>query len=167
MKLFLCWVVLLVSVGCLTVNTGPTPAAPTSVPAPTNTPSPTLTRAPTPTVTPTPTTMPAPTATPALTVPPTLAPTATPAPTTAPAPTGAPLHAEDLAPLVQRVRPAVVRVQQAGSVGSGVIFKTEGQEAYVLTNNHVVDNPRASTTVIVNDQTSYAATTLGQDNRPI
>ena len=68
MKWFLCWVVLLVSVGCLTVNTGPTPAAPTTVPAPTNTPTPTLTRAPTPTVTPTPTRVPAPTATPAVTV---------------------------------------------------------------------------------------------------
>ena len=98
-------------------------------------------------------------------VPTTLAPTTTPTPTTAPAPTGTPLHAEDLAPLVQRVRPAVVRVRQAGSVGSGVIFKTEGLEAYVLTNEHVIDNPRDSTTVIVNDQTSYVATILGQDMR--
>ncbi len=89
--------------------------------------------------------------------------TTTPVPTAtlAPAPTGAPLHAEHVSPLVRRVRPAVVRLRHAAGVGSGVIFKTEGQEAYVLTNDHVVDRRR--TTVTVNDQTEYVATILGQD----
>ena len=93
-------------------------------------------------------------------------PTSTPGPTPTLAPTNTPLplfmDSDMLTQMVQQVRPAVVRILAPNATGSGVIFEADGREAYILTNEHVVG--RASTvTVVVNDNTSYTATPLGQD----
>lgn len=52
-------------------------------------------------------------------------------------------------------------LQEAGS-GSGVVYKTEGGEAYVVTNNHVVDGSDA-VEVLFKDGTSVEAELVGAD----
>ncbi len=65
--------------------------------------------------------------------------------------------------MVRRARPAVVRIQSSAGGGSGVIFETQGQTAYVITNQHVVE--RASVvSVTVNDSATYQGTVLGTDS---
>ena len=66
--------------------------------------------------------------------------------------------------LVRQVRPAVVRVNYAGGVGSGIIFETDGRNAYILTNEHVVGTGRGIT-ITVNDRKGYSGTVLGKDTR--
>ena len=65
--------------------------------------------------------------------------------------------------MIARVRPAIVKVVNAsGGQGSGVIFKTDAQYAYVVTNQHVVR--RAPTVIVtVEDITEYTGTVLGVD----
>ena len=130
-------------------------AMPTATPVPTATalpmPTPTVTVVPSATLAPTPTPSPTPTATPTTT------PTATPRPTSTPAG-----EAEGLSDMVKRVRPAVVRIQTGTNEGSGVIFETQGQTGYVLTNFHVVERHR-NVSVVVNDATTYRGSILGGD----
>ena len=72
------------------------------------------------------------------------------------------LDSEMLVQLVQDVRPAVVRVRHGQGTGTGAIFEVDGDTAYILTNEHVIDSS-SSISVIVNDRTSYNATVVGKD----
>ena len=64
--------------------------------------------------------------------------------------------------LVTKVRPSVVRINNSGGVGSGVIFDTLDQTGFIVTNQHVVGLEEV-VTVTVNDSTSYDGTVLGVD----
>ena len=64
--------------------------------------------------------------------------------------------------MVKQVRPAVVRIQTSSGSGSGVIFETQGQTGYVVTNHHVVEGD-IQVSVIVNDSTTYSGAVLGTD----
>ena len=66
--------------------------------------------------------------------------------------------------LVERVRPAVVQVSHSYGSGTGVIFETNGRDAYILTNQHVIDRA-GHISVKVNDRTNYTATLLGLDSQ--
>ena len=116
-----------------------------------------------------PTATPTPTPTPTATPPPTPAatPTAVPTPTSQPTPTFAPSLTEDVedlsvAPMVKRVRPAVVLIQTGRGHGTGFIFKTEGGSAFIATNAHVVGT-QTTVTVTVRDTTRHNGTVLGRD----
>ena len=89
----------------------------------------------------------------------------TPEPTPTPTPTAAPTEVPDaeLSEMIKRVRPAVVRITTGSASGSGVIFETQGQTGYVITNQHVVDSYR-HVTVTVNDKTDYRGNVLGTDS---
>ena len=149
-----------------TERPAPTPY-PTPTPLPTVTPYPTYT--PVPTATPPPTPTPRPTTTPR--PPPTPLPTATPRPTATPQPTSTPHPtatprppAIDYSFIVDRVRPALVRFVTSSNdgFGSGFIFDTEGETAYVLTNAHVVAGRYDGLRVNVGDeQLQYRAVVLG------
>ena len=65
--------------------------------------------------------------------------------------------------MIQQVRPAVVRISTAGGTGSGVIFDTQGQTGYVITNHHVIEGA-SQVTVVVNDSDNYPGTVLGSDS---
>ena len=125
---------------------------PTPIPAPT--PVPTLLPAPTPMPTP----IPAPTPVP------TPRPTATPIPrpTATPIPTPTPTPVPNLSAMVDRVRPAVVRITSSAGTGSGVIFDTEGRTGYVVTNYHVVEGQQM-VNVTVNDSARFTGNVLGVD----
>lgn len=147
-----------------TIAVQPTPlprptATATPVPTPTPTPRPNDTPTPIPTATPipTPTPTPVPTATPR--------PTPTPRPTATPVPTATPPAASSLSEMVSRVRPSVVRIASLGGAagGSGVIYETDGQTAYIATNHHVVEGA-AQVTITVNDRQNYQGTVLGTDS---
>ena len=111
--------------------------------------------------TPVPTSIPAPTPLPTSTpIPiPTPRPTAIPSPTR---PTATPMPAPDLSTMIERVRPAVVRISTSTSVGSGVIFDTQGRTAYIATNEHVVEG-QSQVNVMVNDSARYTGNVLGVD----
>ncbi len=69
-----------------------------------------------------------------------------------------------LSEVIEDVRPAVVYVRnlKVGS-GSGVIFKTEGETGYVMTNSHVVDDMEEGLWVRTDDEEWYTATLLRAD----
>ena len=148
--------------------------APTSVPEPTETPTPVpiATLAPTvgptativPTARPTPTFLPIRTIQPTRTPRPTATPTATPEPTATPTPTPTPTPVIPATPadLVERVKGAVVRVSVGRGYGSGFIFGTEGDTAFVVTNEHVVED-EDDIDVQVGDSQTYKAFLLGSD----
>ena len=143
----------------VTARTAATIAAiPTAVPTrePTGTPAPTPTSTATPEPTTIPTTLPAPTRRPA----PTPRPTFTPRPAPTPVPTSP--AGPSLSEMVKQVRPAVVRIQTGSGGGSGVIFETQGQTGYVITNHHVVEG-YSQVNVVVNDSTTYRGTVRGSD----
>ena len=75
-------------------------------------------------------------------------------------------EAPSLDEMIESVRPSVVMVvtDLGDSVGqgSGFIFEVEGQSAYVLTNQHVVDWHR-TVQIVVNDRDTYEGTVLGRD----
>ncbi len=81
-------------------------------------------------------------------------------PSVAPAPT--PTLGPDTTPaeLVERVKGAVVRVTAGFSGGSGFIFATAGDTAFVVTNHHVIEDAGAID-VTVKDARTYPATLLG------
>lgn len=54
------------------------------------------------------------------------------------------------------------RGQQEAGTGSGVIYKSEGGKAYIVTNNHVVEGAK-SLEVTLNDGTKLPATLRGKD----
>ncbi len=62
--------------------------------------------------------------------------------------------------MVGEVRPAVVRIDTGSGSGSGVIFETQGQTGYIVTNHHVVEG-EALVSVTVNDSAVYSGTVLG------
>ena len=96
-------------------------------------------------------------------IPPSPAPTPTPIPTATPAPTSAPVGDRmPLTDMVKLVRPAVVRIATRSSVGSGVIYETTGQTAFVVTNEHVTAGSNR-VSVVVNDRDTYTGTVLGTD----
>ena len=65
--------------------------------------------------------------------------------------------------IISQASPSVVRIDTGGGTGTGFIFETENETAYVLTNSHVV-NKESIIDVIVNDKTLYKGTVLGNDN---
>ena len=100
-------------------------------------------------------------------------PTPTPEPTPAPTPTPTPEPAPPehdpprpeeptLSEVIERVRPSVVKIWNGGQ-GSGVIFDTAGETAYILTVSHVVDDRTEEITVRVEDTDYYPATLLHRD----
>ena len=98
---------------------------------------------------------------------PTPFPTPTPAPVATPTPavTQFPLFAlsHNLASMVDRVKPGVVRIETDLSSGTGVIFETTAAgTALVLTNHHVVDGTEGIQ-VQVDDDLVYNSTLLGYD----
>ena len=121
-------------------------------------PTATLTPTPTPVPTPTPTPTPVPTPTPTPT------PVPTPTPTVTPQPTATPVPTPNLAAIVERARPAVVRITTNIGAGSGVIFDAGGSpgSALILTNYHVVQGV-STISVTVQDLIIYDATLLGVD----
>lgn len=68
-----------------------------------------------------------------------------------------------LVDMIERVKPAVVRISTPDTVGSGVIFKSVERTAYILTNEHVIRG--GSLRVLVNDLRFYNGTVLGEDQR--
>ena len=65
--------------------------------------------------------------------------------------------------MVRQARPAVVRITTDSGSGSGAIFDTQGQTAYIITNHHVIEDA-LRVTVTVNDSDHYTATVLGSDS---
>ena len=65
--------------------------------------------------------------------------------------------------MVSQARPAVVRITTNTGSGSGAIFDTQGQTAYIITNHHVIEDA-SRVTVTVNDSDHYTATVLGSDS---
>ena len=122
------------------------------------------TRAPTPTPAPTamPTAVPTPLPTPTRQPSPTPLPTFTPRPTPTPTPVPTRVAGPSLSEMVKNVRPAVVRIQTGRGGGSGVIFETQGQTGYVITNHHVVEG-YSQVNVVVNDSSTYRGTVQGSD----
>ena len=57
----------------------------------------------------------------------------------------------------------MVRIENSTGTGSGAIFETQGQTAYIITNQHVVDGD-AEVSVTVNDSAYYRGTVLGTDS---
>ena len=57
----------------------------------------------------------------------------------------------------------MVRISTTTSVGTGVIFETAGQTAYVITNEHVISGHH-EVYVVVNDSDNYRGTVLGSDS---
>ena len=121
---------------------------PTPIPAPTPVPTPAPTGTPDPTAVPSPTPIPTP------------VPTPTPIPTPIPIPT--PVVPPTPADLVRRVEDGVVRVTAGRKGGSGFIFDTEGDTAFVVTAHHVIEGEDAIDVRVKNTQT-YKATLLGYD----
>ena len=74
----------------------------------------------------------------------------------------APPVGSSLPAVIARVRPSVVKISTFDGQGSGVIFKVEDGKAYVLTNEHVIDNA-ARATVRVHDDEDYSGTVIGAD----
>ncbi len=123
--------------------------------------------APTPVPTPAPTSTPDPTAVPSPTPIPTPVPTPTPIPTPIPTPTPTPIPTPVVPPtpadLVRRVEDGVVRVTAGRKGGSGFIFDTEGNTAFVVTAHHVIEDEDAIDVLVENSRT-YKATLLGYDS---
>ena len=57
----------------------------------------------------------------------------------------------------------MVRIETGTSSGSGVIFETQGQNGYIITNHHVVDG-FSQVNVVVNDSATYRGTVRGTDH---
>ena len=91
-----------------------------------------------------------------------LPPTLTPAPTPTLSTENTFMDPDILVEMVKQARPAIVRVTHTGGSGSGVIFETDGRDAYILTNEHVIRGAQYIT-VYVNESQGHTATTLGKD----
>ena len=92
------------------------------------------------------------------------APGASPTPEPTVTPTGEPVPTEDvsLPSVIERVRPEVVKITHGGGRGSGVIIRTEGNLAWAITNQHVVDNV-INVNVFIRDTERQAGTVIGAD----
>ena len=89
-------------------------------------------------------------------------PTAVPSPTLKPTPIPTPVVPPTPADLVRRVEDGVVRVTAGRKGGSGFIFDTEENTAFVVTAHHVIEDEDAIDVRVKNTQT-YKATLLGYD----
>ena len=69
---------------------------------------------------------------------------------------------ESLDTLIERVRPGIVKVVSWHTVGSGVLFQTDGQTGYVLTDEHVIRN-QDEVYVLVNDRKYYTGEVMSFD----
>ncbi len=70
-----------------------------------------------------------------------------------------------LAAMIERVRPAVVKIERPdGGQGSGVIFQTEAGNAYIVTSQHVVGYD-VNVTVTVRDTKQLSGYVVGADSR--
>ena len=67
-----------------------------------------------------------------------------------------------LSEVIERVRPSVVKIWNGGQ-GSGVIFDTAGETAYILTVSHAVDDRTEEIAIRVEDTDYYTATLLRRD----
>ena len=69
-----------------------------------------------------------------------------------------------LAEVAAQVMPAVVKIvnDETRGQGSGAIYKVDGQNGYIITNEHVVTRA-ATATVTVGNATDYEGTVLGVD----
>ena len=137
-----------------------TAVAATTIAAITPTPVPTATATPVPTATPT--SVPTATATSVPTSVPTA--TATSAPTATPTSVPTATSEMSIAEIVASVESGVVRIQTDTGAGSGFIYKADSStnEAWILTNQHVVGN-QSQVTVTVENITSYTGQVLGTD----
>ena len=140
---------------------------PTQTPYPTATPRPTYTPRPLlPTYTPYPTPKPTywPTPTPFPTLTPTPRPTPTVRPTATPMPTPTPVIPSTVTELVSRVAAGVVQVRVGSGSGSGFIFATKGNTAFIATNHHVIENAGSGSILVqLKDFSNYKALMLGAD----
>ena len=84
-----------------------------------------------------------------------------------------PVPAVTTTELVKDVMPAVVRltvtaeeapegISGGTGSGSGVIFRFDGKDGYIITNNHVVEDSRKIVVQLANDQ-KYLGTLIGTD----
>ena len=89
-------------------------------------------------------------------------PTAVPSPTLKPTPIPTPVVPPTPADLVRRVEDGVVRVTAGRKGGSGFIFDTEENTAFVVTAHHVIEDEDAIDVRVKNTKT-YKATLLGYD----
>ena len=64
--------------------------------------------------------------------------------------------------MINRVRPAVVKIETDLGTGSGAIFDAQGQTGFVITNHHVIAEA-GRVRVVVNDSAAYQGTVLGSD----
>lgn len=67
---------------------------------------------------------------------------------------------------MRQARPAVVKVESAAGVGSGVIFDTLNNSAYVLTNHHIVKFVAEAKVYVVEEESityTYNGTVVGTD----
>jgi S1-C subfamily serine protease len=137
--------------------------APTSIPNPTPIPLPTATPKAVPTAIPTAVPTPVPTATlmPIATA--TTTPTPTPLPTVTPVPTSTPVIT--VASVVASVERGVVRIQTSSATGSGFIYRHDKStnQAWILTNQHVVGS-HSQVTVTVENTRNYTGQVLGTDS---
>ncbi len=69
---------------------------------------------------------------------------------------------EPLNTMIERVRPSVVKIVSSHTVGSGVLFQTEGETGYVLTSEHVISY-KDEVYVLVNDRTYYTGEVVSFD----
>ncbi len=69
-----------------------------------------------------------------------------------------------LSTMIARVRPAVVKVRSSEGTGSGVIFQTDNNYAYAVTNQHVVGYG-TNVTVTVGDTRQLSGYVTGADSR--
>ena len=142
--------------------------APTYTPQPTQTPYPTAAPRPTytpyPTATPRPTYTPYPTPTRALSPTPTPPPIPTQRPTVSPKPTPTSVIPSTLNDLVNRVSASVVQIRVGSGSGSGFIFATKGNTAFIATNHHVIENAGSGSILVqLSDFSTYKALMLGAD----
>ena len=57
----------------------------------------------------------------------------------------------------------MVRIETRSATGSGVIYETEGETAYIVTNHHVIEDSKR-VAVTVNDSEEYKGDVLGVDS---
>ena len=131
---------------------------PAATPQPTYTPTPVPTPIPTETPTPEPTATLTPTATPTPTIRPTHTPT--PTPTATPVPTPTPTPSVEM--IVESTLPSVVRILTPDWEGTGVIFETSEQTAFILTAYHIVEGA-TQVEAEVGSEHKYAASVVGYD----
>ena len=88
-------------------------------------------------------------------------PTPTPTPEPVPAHEDPPEPTETLSEMIERVRPSVVRISSDAdaAIGSGMIYRTEGQTAFIVTNQHVASS--WPLTVTVGDAVDYPGYMMG------